>query len=483
MIDLAQFKNKRVLILGLGQNQGGVGAAAFFARLGARVTVTDLKTERELGASLEQLAKYPEIEYVLGRHRDEDIRAAQLIIKNPAIPSDSPYLLLAHKLGVPVESDVSLFFELCAAPIIGVTGTKGKTTTTTLVAELLRAQFGAREVVAAGNLQVSVFDALGEMGEQVSDKKIVLELSSFALETLAIHSKSPHIACMTNFFADHLNRYDSLESYFQAKAQIFAHQSSDDMCVLNYESEIIRAHAAQVKSRVIWFSRECAPGAHVCVRDGQICATGFAGFVDHAPIAPIESIKLAGEHNLQNVLAACAVALCAGVEPRAIKQVLREFSGVAFRLEKIGEYEGVTFINDTSSTVPESTEVSLRAYPGAVLISGGSDKGLDVKKLARAIAEHARAVVLLPGTATDALVLFLEKEIREQGKSVQVTRAQTMRDAVDQAISIARANDHNTILLSPGLTSFGLFQNEFDRGRQFNQAIKEHYKNGASANE
>lgn len=470
LVRLDQLSGKHVVVMGLGLNQGGVGTATFFAERGAHVLVTDLKSREELAPSIAQLRPYEErglIEYVLGEHRAEDFSSADLVMKNPGVPLDSPYIAAAVAAGVPVESDTALFFEWCSRPIIGVTGTKGKTTTTALISHFMKAQFA--DVVTAGNLQVSQLEALGKVG---ADSQVVLELSSFGLETLKSHRKSPHIACFTNFFADHLNRYASLDDYFEAKAQLFLFQTPEDWCVLNAESEFLQKNAARAKSRIVWFASSCAQGAHVCVRDGWFCATRLTSTMgDHLRVALVSALQLVGAHNVQNALAAIATALCAGVTPEHIAEALPKFTGVSFRIERRREVDGVVYINDTASTVPESTRASLEAISQPiVLISGGSDKGLNIDTLAQTIVHRAKAVVLLPGNATTRLEGALRDNLNLFHKSMDITRAGTMREAVDAARALAKPGD--AVVLSPGLTSFGLFQNEFDRGRQFNDAVE-----------
>ena len=209
------FKNKKIVVMGLGLHGGGVGVARFFAKQGARVLVTDLRKKAELKESLEKLKDWP-IKYVLGKHRSEDFKNQDLIIKNPAVPNQSKYCQIAQRNGIPIETDIGLFFELCPAPIIGVTGTKGKSTTASLIAQILKSAKGGKrpKVVLAGNIRTSVLDQLPRIKK---NSRVVLELSSWQLEGLAKHKKSPHLAVMTNFKPDHLNRYQNLKEYFQAK--------------------------------------------------------------------------------------------------------------------------------------------------------------------------------------------------------------------------------------------------------------------------
>ncbi|MBI1802586.1 MAG: UDP-N-acetylmuramoyl-L-alanine--D-glutamate ligase [Chloroflexi bacterium] len=459
--------------MGLGVHGGGVGVARFLARQGAQVTVTDLKTADELDASLAALAGLP-IRYVLGEHREADVLASDLVIRNPAVPDDNPFLQLAREHAIPIEMEMGLFFRLCPAPVMGVTGTKGKTTTTLLAGAMLselpaaKAREKDARVVIAGNLRVSALELLDQID---ATTPVVLELSSWQIEGIAPHRLSPHIAVITNIYPDHLNRYAGMTEYAAAKALIFQHQKPDDVVILNADQPISQQFAAQAASRVVWFSRTRVveglylSGGNVVMKQGSQ--------VTH--IAARADVQLPGDHNLENVLAACAAALAAGVEPEQIARALAGFRGVPHRLELICERAGVRYINDTTSTTPAAAIAALKALslpaPGAahtiILIAGGADKALDYEAMGRSVALRTKAVLLLDGSATPKL----DAMIRYAGGGPKIAGTfGSMAEVVQRASELAQPGD--TVLLSPGCASFGLFANEFDRGDQFRAVVQ-----------
>ncbi|MEA3272262.1 MAG: UDP-N-acetylmuramoyl-L-alanine--D-glutamate ligase, partial [Patescibacteria group bacterium] len=347
---IKNFKNKKVLIMGLGlySKGSGISAARFFVKQGARVTVTDLKKRRELTSSI-KLLKDLKIRYVLGKHSVKDFKEADLIIKNPAVRKESKYLKISKEWGIQVETDVSMFFKLCPADvkIIGVTGTRGKSTTCSLIYELCRGlerlQFN---VFLGGNIQNSPLNFLEKLNKE---SLVVLELSSWMLESL--QRKSPQIAVITNVMPDHLNTYKSMKEYIKAKALIFKYQNKDDVAVLNYDNKICREMGRGIKSRKIWFSLKRKSSKSKLLK--------FS--------------KLLGEHNKYNVLAAITVAKIFKISDKTIKSVLKKFKGIPSRLEFVREVGGVRYYNDTTATTPDATLAGLRALKSKkiVLIAGG----------------------------------------------------------------------------------------------------------------
>jgi len=430
---MTHFKNKKVVVMGLGLHGGGVGVAKFFCSQKADVLVTDLKTKKELKESINKLKGLP-IKYVLGKHRKEDFIKADLIIKNPDVPSDSLFLKIAKENNVPIETDISLFFDLSKAFIIGITGTKGKSTTATLIHQFLKSRYP--NTVLAGNIGVSPLELLSKLKK---DTKVILELSSFELEDL---KKSPQIAVFTNILKDHLNRYKSMADYIKAKKPIFEHQGKKDVLVLNYDDPIVREFSAH--SKTYFFSKEKIKKKY-----------------------DVKTFKLYGEHNLSNISAAVLVAELLKVPKENIDRIVRSFKGVPFRQEFIKEIDSVKYINDTTATMPKAVIEALKAtsikFPGSsiILIAGGQDKGLDYKEMGREIKKKVSNLVLLPGTGSDKL----KKEL----KGIKISPASSMKQAVKKASAFAKKGD--IVLLSPGAASFNLFNNEFDRGEQFNKAL------------
>ena len=452
------FKNKKVTIMGLGLHGGGAGAAKFFAKHGADVLVTDLKTKDSLQKSLNRLRGL-KIKYVLGRHRADDFINADLVIKNPAVPRNSPYLKFAKSNNVPVESDISVFFKLCPGEIIGVTGTKGKSTVATLIFSILKRVWPS--TVLAGNIGVSPLEFLGKIKK---NSKVVLELSSFELEDL---NKSPRMAVMTSILPDHLDRYQSMDEYVAFKKTIFLHQNKNDVLILNYDDKTLRNLAKEASSQVYFYSKKepltKKSGRFACHLKGSDIFCGEEGFL----VFDVKKLNIFGEHNISNVLAAVSAAFVLGVSVADIAKVLAVFKGVPFRQEFTAEINGAKYFNDTAATMPDAAIAAIETFGGRyaniILIAGGQNKGLDYRELAATINKKIRKLILLPGTASDKI-----KENLDRG--VNVFPAESMEAGVETARRLSQWGD--IVLLSPGAASFNLFKNEFDRGEQFNDAVR-----------
>jgi UDP-N-acetylmuramoylalanine--D-glutamate ligase len=480
------IRGKRALVMGLGIHGGGLGVARFLADQGASVTVTDLRGPEQLQPSLDALADLP-ITYVLGQHRDEDFRAADLVIRNPGVPRESRYLQIARAHGAAIEMEMTLFFRLCPGPILGITGTKGKTTTTLLTATMLREQYPS--TVVAGNLRVSALEALPRI---TAGTPVVLELSSWQLEGLGEAKLSPNYACVTNISPDHLDRYGSMEAYAEAKRQILAHQQPGDLVVLNYDDPLQSEWAANAPGRIVWFARrqeEYDLGDRPLMIYGETGVLWLDASLPHDQtmtverVLEIEQIGLPGQHNLANVAAAAALAKSFGVSNAHIRSAIRNFAGVEHRLEFVREIDGVRYINDTAATAPEAAIAALRSFDRPiVLIAGGADKNLPFEDLALEIGRRAKAIVLLQGTATLRLQRELKmknEELRDQLGETQFSilnsQFSIVYDDFTQAIEAARAlaAPGDVVLLSPGCASFGMFRNEFHRGEEFRRIVGE----------
>jgi UDP-N-acetylmuramoylalanine--D-glutamate ligase len=486
------LRGKRALVMGLGIHDGGLGVARFLADHGAHVTVTDLRGPEQLQSSLDALADLP-ITFVLGQHRDEDFRNAELVIRNPAVPRESRFLQIARANGAAIEMEMTLFFRLCPGPILGITGTKGKTTTTLLTAAMLREQYP--DTVVAGNLRVSALETLPRI---TAGTPVVLELSSWQLEGLGEAKISPKYACVTNISPDHLDRYGSMEAYAEAKQQILAHQQPGDIVVLNYDDPLQYEWAAEAPGDIIWFARR---QAEYDLHDRPLMIYGETGvlWLDASvpPDQPMmiervianEDIGLPGSHNRANVGAAAALAKAFGITNEHIRNAIRNFTGIEHRLEFVREIEGVRYVNDTAATAPEAAIAALRSFDQPiVLIAGGADKNLPFDDLAREIVVRAKAVVLLNGTATPKLIEALAQADERQTANDEsftsddpsfVLRPSSFVwepfDDFAQAIAAARAlaAPGDMVLLSPGCASFGMFRNEFHRGEEFRRIVRE----------
>ena len=451
MVDL---RGRRVLVMGLGLQGSGMAAARYAAQQGAIVRVTDMKSPEALAPSVQALAGLP-ITFVLGEHREEDFLWADMVIRNPGVPLSSPYLRLAREHGAQIEMEIALFFLACPARIIGITGTRGKTTTSTLIYEILKAS-GARTVLG-GN--VAGVETLSLLPQITPETLVVLELSSWQLEGLAPHVISPQVAVMTNIYPDHLNTYSGMEEYAAAKANIFRHQHASDLAVFNYDNPWTRRFGEEAPGHT-WFTSLERGGSFVRGSDA---------------ISPLlfRETPLVGKHNLENILLATTTARLLGVADEEIGETVRQFHGVAYRLQEVGVVRGVRYINDSASTTPVAGRVALEAFDAPiVLLAGGNTKHLPLENWPETIMRRCRDVVLLQGSGTDALLQALEEQAQKQGvcSPVRGVFADFTR-AMDAAVALASPGD--VLLFSPGYTSFGMFLNEFDRGNQFISYVRQ----------
>jgi len=462
------FRGRKITVMGLGLNQGGLGVSKWLLRQGARLTITDLKSREELAPSIRALAAvkgaHP-VRYVLGRHRKADFRRADMIIQNPGVPRDSAFLKIARKAGVPIESDISIFFRLCPHPIVGVSGTKGKTSVTALTGAMLERSFG--RVVVAGNIRRSPLDALDGLMRSKEPVPIVLELSSWQLESLKAVEMSPAIAVLTTVLPDHLNRYDGMKDYAAAKELIYAWQLPMGVAVVPYDNPWTRPMGARVRGERFWASMKPLPqeqnglfyrGTKAVVRSQGIETALFDAKENPLP----------GAHNAWNALLAGGAAFLRGAKPSAIRSALRAFKGVPHRLERVREFRGVAYWNDTAATTPEASIAAMETLfvkRKGVLIAGGADKELRFGAWAKTVKRLAKKVVLFKGTATPKMRAALARAGVETEDD-----AVTMREAVARAAASAKRGE--AVLLSPGCASFGLFVNEFDRGDRFRSEAK-----------
>ncbi len=442
------LQGKRVLVMGLGLQGSGMASARYAAQQGAIVRVTDMKSPEVLAPSVQALAGLP-IEFVLGMHRDEDFLWAEIVIRNPGVPLSSPYLQLARKHGASIEMEIGLFFLACPGRIIGITGTRGKTTTATLIYNILR-NSGVRTVLG-GN--VAGVETLSLLPQITPDTLVVLELLSWQLEGLAPHAISPSVAVMTNIYPDHLNTYNGMEDYAAAKANIFRFQHADNIAIFNYDNAWTRRFGEEAAART-WFTS---------IERGGSFARGSADLV---PFSFIDT-PLRGRHNLENVLLATTTARLLGVSDDLIATSVARFSGVAHRLEEVATLRGVQFINDSASTTPVAGRVAVEAFDDPiVLVAGGNTKHLPLEDWPAAIVQRCRDVVLLSGSGTDELLPALEEAANRLGAGNPVRGVYDNFPAA-MAAAVALAQPGDVLLFSPGFTSFGMFLNEFDRGDTF----------------
>jgi len=460
---MLDFKNRKILIMGLGLHGGGLAITKYLAKKGAKLTVTDLKTKEQLASTLQKLRNY-KINYVLGKHRLIDFRQAEMVIQNPDVPANSKYLQEALKYGVPIENEASLFFKLCPAPIIGITGTRGKSTTTALIYEMIKKK--NPKALMAGNIRTIVmFDIINKVKKNTP---VILELSSWQLEGLARFKLSPHISVLTNIMPDHLNRYKNYSEYIKAKKIIYKYQTSDDYIILNRDNKLTKNLGKEVPSQRFWFSKKNFPEQNgVFVKNNNIY---FRINGKQTKICEQKDLYLKGEHNLANYLAAIACASIYGVSKDLIFKTVKAYRGLANRQELIREFKGIKYYNDTTATTPEATIAALNTLSqtgkqNIVLLAGGADKKLDFTELAQIIKKNVKALILFEGEATKKLV----KELRKISFTRTIVFVETMPEAFKQAEYLLEKGD--IFLLSPAAASFGLFINEYDRGAQFNKQV------------
>ncbi len=462
------MRGRDVLVMGLGVHGGGLGVVRWLMRQGAAVTVTDMATAEALAEPLALLERAAHdmgtsVRYVLGGHRAEDFSSHPFVVVNPAVRPDSPWLIMARQAGAQIETEMTLFFRHCPAPIVGITGTKGKTTTTLLTGAMLRQLFP--ETVIAGNLRVSALAALDQITEQTP---VVLELSSFQLVGLGEAGLSPQYAAVTNLSPDHLNYHGSLGEYAYAKQQIYQHQAAGGVVVLN--QDLLDHPLDDLTWDIPASSQLCTFSLHhdrmadcrITQHNEIVC--------DQTYICTVADVALPGRHNLENVLAAVALAYRFGIAPEALRTAIRMFQGVEHRLESVAMLDGVQYVNDTTATNPAAALAALESFTQPLIVlAGGADKDLCFDALARAIAQRVKTLVLLAGSATDTLAQAVQSNASISSTLSILGPYDDFAEAIRTAHASAMPGD--VVLLSPGCASFGMFRNEFHRGEEFRRIV------------
>lgn len=453
---------KKVIIMGLGLHGGGVSSALFFARAGAHVLVTDLSSPHILRPSLKKLKKYPHISYVLGKHRSTDFTTADVIIRNPAVPNDSEFLRAARKKHIPVHTDISWFLSwlktMPRPPLtIGITGTKGKSTTAALIHHIL--QHAHKKSLLAGNICASPLDNITIKKPRTNTEDstfvlhnvdyVVLELSSWHIESLVEQNCATHLAIITNLMRDHLNRYVSFADYIKAKKGIYQFQNKHDILFLNEnDDESKKINPASVIPRVIWFGKEKT------------------------------SVTTSLSVHEDTISCAQKVASAISISSSIVAHAIRTFNGLPGRLEYVAVKNGVTYINDTCATQPNAVVHALLKLSGEknkqkakkiILIAGGQDKNLRFDEMVRAIADSVKTLILFTGTASDKIQKALSK-VKGGDLIPRWSSVASMRRAV--ALARRASTQGDSIILSPGAASFGIFKHEFDRGDQFKKEVE-----------
>ena len=438
------FGGRKVLIMGLGRFGGGVDAAKFACKAGAKITVTDLASADKLSASINQLADFSDIEFHLGSHEINDFQQADIIIVNPAVLPDSEFLKIARRHNKLITSQINIFFELCPATIIGVTGANGKSTTAVLTAHLLK---NARDenVWLSGNIGNEPL--LGLIDQIKPDDLAVLEISSFQLEQLAQIKKAPNVALLTNLTPNHLDHHGTFENYCAAKENIFKFQE------LNAKEPAVSIFNAEDKIGCEWFEKYKKDKGRICL---QFSADDISDEIKSC-------YHLPGRANLSNLAAAIAIVKYFGIDDEQIKNCLPGFKALPHRLELVVEINGVRWYNDSIATTPASAITALEAFEQPkIIIAGGYDKNLPFDELGAVIAQRAKVAILIGQTA---------EKIADAIRNTRVEIVDTLAKAVEQANRIAESGD--VVLLSPACASYDMFDNFEQRGREFIRLVRQ----------
>ncbi len=451
------LKDKKIAVLGLGISN--VPLVKYLAKLGYPISVFDIAEKEQIKDNILKLENCRNIEYHLGENYLNALKGFDIIFKTPKIRYDIPEIEKEKEKGALVTSEMEVFVDICPAEIIAVTGSDGKTTTTTIIYNILK-EAGYR-CWLGGNIGTPLIDKIEEI--RPTDK-VVLELSSFQLQTM---KNSPDIAVITNISPNHLDVHKSMAEYVNAKKNIFYHQSKEDVLVLNYENEVTRSFAKEAIGDVRYFShtQQLLSGAYV--KDGAIF---FANNGDIREIIKTEKILLPGLHNLDNYLAAIA-ATAHMADNRAIEKVASLFKGVEHRIEHIRELNGINFYNDSIATSPTRTIASISSFnQKVILIAGGYDKKISYDGMGKVIAEKVKVLVLVGQTAS-LIEKSLEDEEKKSGKllNIPVYKCDTLEDAVKKAYISAGNGD--IIILSPASASFDMFKNFEERGKKFKEIV------------
>jgi UDP-N-acetylmuramoylalanine--D-glutamate ligase len=445
-MDLA---NKRVLVVGLGKS--GVASALFLQARGAKVTVSDAKPQDQLGEEIPVLLDHG-IAVETGGHGERTFRGQDLIVVSPGVPVNSPPLVQARALGEPVIGEIELASQFLPKSIVAVTGSNGKTTTTTLTGEIIAA--GGFSTVVGGNIGTP---AISLVEQAKPDTVVVLEVSSFQLET--IQTFRPKIAVVLNITPDHLDRHRTFEAYTDAKARIFENQRPEDFTVLNADDPTCAGLARRTRAQVFWVSRKAEVKQGAYVRDGRIL---FRDSKSQHEIMLASEIPLKGGHNVENVLAAVCVGALMGCEPERIGKTVRAFKAVEHRLEYVATIRGVEYYNDSKATNVDATIKALESFPANVhLILGGKDKDSDYTQLNELLQQRVKRVYTIGAAA---------EKIESQIKGMEVDHSETLETALRRASATAAAGD--IVLLAPACASFDQFQNYEHRGRVFKEVVK-----------
>jgi UDP-N-acetylmuramoylalanine--D-glutamate ligase len=453
---LTPVANHHIVVLGLARQ--GVAAARWLTAQGAHVTISDVKPADQLTAEIEALRDAP-VKFALGGHPLALLEDCDTLCLSGGVPIDLPIVVEARRRGIALTNDAQLFVERCAAPIVGITGSAGKTTTTTLTGDILRA--AKYETWVGGNIGNPL---TGDLDAIRPTHRVVMELSSFQLDVMTI---SPPVAAVLNITPNHLDRHQTMDAYIAAKGRILDYQTFDDTAVLGYDNPIVRQLSGRARGIVRFFSREKIIGRGAFLKGDRIIVVQH----QEREVCRVSDIPLRGEHNVLNVLAACALTAALGVEPDEMAQAIRDFKGVAHRLQLIREVNGVQYYDDSIATAPERLMAGLLAYDEPiVLLAGGRDKHLPWGDAAKLIAERVRELIVF-GEMADLVQTVVEAQLAQSETRMleKIHHVSTLDEAVAKAAQVARSGE--VVLLSPGGTSYDAFKDFAERGDRFRELV------------
>ena len=451
---LNEIKNKKILIQGLGINGGGLGSALFFLENGFDITITDLKKSEELKNSIKKLIPYKnKINYVLGEHREKDFINADIIVKGPGIPYTNKFIKIALNSGVNITSDLEIFFKITPCKIFGVTGSKGKSTTVSVIYNIFLQE--TNNSFMGGNITISPLTFYKKLNK---DSLVILELSSWQLRDLK--GKNFHFkgTAITNLLQDHLNYYLSMNDYLNDKIIITDNQNNDDFCILPYKDKFLKLNKINSNCKIYTYSKSDTNST-------LFYKNGWACFIHNGNIIKIfhlDDLKTQGEHIKLNVLLASGFAYLTGIKKENIINGIKSFKGIPYRMELVRIWNGIKFINDSTATIPDAAYNAILSFKEPIIwIAGGNDKNLDFK-IIKKISAIPKKIFLLKGNGTEKMKTYIDRN--------DIIESDSLKSIVKEALKYTNSGD--VVLLSPGCTSFGLFKNEFHRGDIFNKIVR-----------
>lgn len=447
------LNNKTVLLVGLAKT--GVSTIKKLDKLGAKIIVNDIKSKDQLKDIIKQIENLDSVKYILGHHL-EDISNIDLTIVSPGVPLDLPFIKKLQSENINIIGEVELAYKLSKNPtFVGITGTNGKTTTTSLVGEIFKK--ASKDSYIVGNIGNPVIDTVDLTDE---NSFLITELSSFQLES--IEDFKPRVSTIINITEDHLNRHHTMENYINAKANIFKNQDANDFCILNYDDEIVRELGNKTNAKVLYFSQKekVSQGAYLDDNNNIVIKVNDK----EIKLLNKDELSLPGNHNLENCMAAILMSYVLGIDLEIIKDTLKTFKSVEHRLEFVTDKDGIMFVNDSKGTNPDSTIKAITSYDKPiVLIAGGKDKQSDFTEMISYATKNVKALVLLGETADK-----IEQTAKLQGMN-NIFRVSDMKEAVKTAYKLAQSGD--VVLLSPACASWDMYPNFEARGLDFKENI------------